>query len=236
MTDIAAAYERESGGRTELSFGSSGQIMAQVDGGAAIDVFVSAAQKQVEDLAKQGLVDPDSQRIIAGNALVLIVPRDSALKLDSFESLATADVKRLAIGEPKTVPAGQYASQALERLKLAGALADKLVYGSNVRQVLDYVTRGEVSAGIVYSTDAKQAKHKVNVVATAPAESHDAIVYPAVVVKKSGHAGAAKKFLEYLASDDAQRVLKDHGFTMPATPAAAAPANAAPGNAPDRGP
>jgi molybdate transport system substrate-binding protein len=125
-------------------------------------------------------------------------------------------VKKLALGEPKTVPAGQYATQTLEKLKLTAPLSGKLVYGSNVRQVLDYVIRGEVTAGIVYATDAKQAGDKVKIVATAAEDSHDPIVYPAVVVKKSASAAAAKRFLDYATDDaEARRLLEARGFTRP---------------------
>jgi molybdate transport system substrate-binding protein len=216
MTDVASAYEKRTGDKIELSFGSSGQIMMQIKGGAPIDAFISAADKQVNDLIAAGLVDEKSRRDVAGNTLVLIVPRDSKVALDSFESLAHAPIKRLALGEPKTVPAGEYAAQTLDKLKLTAALSDKLVYGANVRQVLDYVIRGEVTAGVVYATDAKQAGERVKVVATAPKDSHDPIVYPAVIVKKSGNAAAAKKFLDYLSTDDeARRLLEARGFTRP---------------------
>jgi molybdate transport system substrate-binding protein len=218
-TDIAAGYASKTGGKIEFTFGSSGQLMAQIKAGARLDAFISAADKQVDDLAAAGLVDADSRRVVAGNTLVLIVPPDSKLNLDSFESLGKVPLKRLAIGEPKSVPAGQYAMQALEKLKLSSALADKIVFGSNVRQVLDYVTRGEVTAGIVYSTDAKQAGGKVKVVAAAPKDLHEPIVYPAAVIKNAGNAAAAKRFLDHLATDDARRVLEARGFTVPKKPA-----------------
>lgn len=224
ITDVATAYEKRTGDKVEFSFGSSGQIMAQIKGGAPIDAFISAADKQVDDLIASGRVDERSRCVVAGNALVLIVPRDSKVELDSFESLAKTPMKRLALGEPKTVPAGQYAAQTLEKLKLAAALSGKLVYGSNVRQVLDYVIRGEVTAGIVYATDAKQAGDKVKIVATAAEDAHDPIVYPAVVVSKSANAAAAKRFLDYATDDaEARRLLEARGFTRP-KPAVSAPA------------
>ena len=216
--NIAAGYESRTGDKVEFTFGSSGQLMAQIKAGARLDAFISAADKQVDDLAAAGLVDADSRRVVAGNTLVLVVPADSKVAVDSFESLGNAPLKRLAIGEPKSVPAGQYAMQALEKLKLASALADKLVFGSNARQVLDYVTRGEVTAGIVYATDAKQAGGKVKVAAAAPQGSHDPIVYPAVVIKDSANASAARRFLDHLATDDARRALEARGFTVPKQP------------------
>ena len=140
ITEIARGYEAKTGDKVEFTFGSSGQIMAQIKGGAR-DRRVHLRGRQAGGRAgrARGWSTPDSRRVVAGNTLVLIVPRDSKAPIDSFESLGKAPVKRLAIGEPKTVPAGQYAMQVLEKLKLDDALAGKLVYGSNVRQVLDYV-------------------------------------------------------------------------------------------------
>jgi molybdate transport system substrate-binding protein len=231
LSDVGAAYEKRSGDKVDFAFGASGQLVAQIKGGAPIDAFISAADKQVKDMVAAGLVDEQSRRVVVGNALVLIVPRDSKLSLNSFESLASAPIKKLALGEPKTVPAGEYASQTLQKLKITAALSDKLVYGSNARQVLDYVIRGEVTAGIVYATDAKQAGDKVKVVATAPEESHDAIVYPGVIVNKSTKPEAAKRFLDYMTGDaEARKLLEARGFTLPpksdAGKAAPAPAPA----------
>lgn len=224
MEEVAKGYESKTGDRVEFAFGSSGQVMAQIKGGAPVDLFISAADKQVDELIAAGLADADTRRVVAGNTLVLIVPRDSKDAIDSFDALGKVAVKRLAIGEPKTVPAGQYAQQVLKKLRLTAALSGRVVYGANVRQALDYVIRGEVTAGVVYATDAKQAgADKVNVVAEAPKGSHDPIVYPAVVVKKSRQADAAKRFLDHLASDDARQVLKKHGFTEP-RPTATQPA------------
>jgi molybdate transport system substrate-binding protein len=231
VTEVAKAYEMKSGDRVEFAIGSSGQVMSQITGGAPIDAFISAADKQVDELVAAGLVDANSRRVVAGNTLVLVVPRDSKDRVDSFESLARVPVKRIGIGEPKTVPAGQYAIQAIEKLKLTAALSGKLVYGSNVRQVLDYVTRAEVTAGIVYATDARKAGDKVKVVAEASDGAHDPIVYPAVVVKRSRDPAAARRFLDHLATDvDARRILEKHGFTAPAPPASPNPP--APGRRP----
>jgi molybdate transport system substrate-binding protein len=215
ITEIARKYESQSGDRVEFAFGSSGQIMAQIKSGAAIDALISAAAKQVDELDAAGLIEPETRRIVTGNTLLLIVPRESKAPIDSFESLGRAPVKRLAVGEPKTVPAGQYAVQVLEKLKLMDALKDKLIYGTNARQVLDYVERGEVTAGIVYATDAKQAGESVRVAAAAPRGSHEPIVYPAVVARKSRNAAAARRFLEHLGTAEAQKILAAHGFTAP---------------------
>ena len=219
MKDIAAAYEKEAGDKVRFTFGSSGQLMAQVRNGAPIDAFVSAADKQVDALIETGHLDKATRCVVAGNALVLVVPADAKDGAPaSFDDLKDPKHRRVAIGEPKTVPAGQYAMQVLEKHGVARPLREgrRLVYGANVRQVLDYVLRGEVSAGLVYATDARQAgEDGVRVVATADAASHDAIVYPAGVVTASRKREAAARFLEFLQGEKARAILKEHGFSIP---------------------
>ena len=223
VEDIARTYETSTGDKVEFTFGSSGQLMTQIKNGAEVDVFVSAASKQVDDLLKEKLADPASRQVIVTNSLVLIVGKDARDAPATFEGLVNASVARVAVGEPKTVPAGQYAEQVLQALKIADALKGKIVYAANVRQVLTYVEHGEVSAGVVYFTDAKDSGDKVRIVATADPKTHEPIVYPAVLITASKKQEAAKKFLAYLASADAKAVFEAKGFTVPqpaATPAA----------------
>src|SRR5262249_16230047 len=127
-------------------------------------------------------------------------------------------VKTVAIGEPKTVPAGEYAMQVLKKLGLADQLQRRLIYGENVRQVLSYVERGEVSAGIVYSTAAKESGDKVRVVATAKPDTHEPIVYPAIVIRASTKQDAARRFLDFLVSEKGRRILIENGFSVPTEP------------------
>ena len=223
LTEIGKGYEAEAGGKVEFTFGSSGQLAAQIKAGAAIDLFISAADKQVDDLVQGKHADPATRRVIAGNTLVLVVPAGAKGGPASFEALGDASVGRIAVGEPKTVPAGMYARQVFDSLKLSDRVKPKLVYGTNVRQVLVYVERGEVAAGIVYATDAVQSGDKVKVVATADAKSHDLIVYPAVVVTTSKQRGAAERFLRYLSGDKAGATLEAKGFAPP-PPATTEPA------------
>jgi molybdate transport system substrate-binding protein len=214
-TEIGAAYESASGDTVEFVFGSSGQVAGQIKNGAEIDAFLSAATRQVDDLANEGLVDGAARTAVASNALALIVPAGAKDAPASFAALADANGK-VAVGEPKTVPAGQYAGQVLKSLKLADRLAGRLVFGTNVRQVLAYVERGEVAAGIVYATDAREAGAKVRVVATADPATHEPIVYPAVVVTASKRRAAAERFLAHLQSREARKVLRARGFIVPA--------------------
>jgi molybdate transport system substrate-binding protein len=212
LMEIAKAHEAESPDRISLTFGSSGQIMAQVKAGAPIDIFISAASKQLDELSSAGLVDDATRRVVAQNQLVLVVPADAKGGPTSVADLASDAVKKLAIGEPKTVPAGQYAEQVLTSLKIADKLRGRLVYGSNVRQVLDYVERGEVSAAFVYLTDAKEAGDKVRVIAAIDASLHEPIDYPAAVVKASTKPASARAFLDFLDTEQARSIFAKRGF------------------------
>jgi molybdate transport system substrate-binding protein len=224
LADAGAAFTRDTAIQVRLTFGASGQLATQIEQGAPIDLFISAAGKQVDELIVAGAVDPASRRVVAGNTLVLIVPADAKDPPDGFAALQEARFQRIAVGQPKTVPAGEYAMQVLAKLGLSDALRPRLVYAGNVRQVLDYVERAEVSAGIVYRTDAMEAGERVRVVATADAALHDVIVYPAAIVRASRRGAAAKRFLDFLTSPSGQAILAKRGFLPPAagTPGTAA--------------
>jgi molybdate transport system substrate-binding protein len=220
LTDIKAGYERASGDELEFSFGASGQLATQIKEGAPADVFISAAEKQAKELIDAKVADESSRVVIAANRLVLIVPADAEKPVSGFSELADARVKRISIGQPRTVPAGEYATQVLTKLNILDAVRERLVYGTNVRQVLDYVRRGEVDAGIVYATDAA-SEPKVKVVATADEKLHDPIIYPAVVIRREkGNAAGAKRFLDHLQSDAARQILRTRGFAPTTRPSA----------------
>ncbi|MGB7159591.1 MAG: molybdate ABC transporter substrate-binding protein [Tepidisphaeraceae bacterium] len=216
LSDVARQYESSGGDQIEFSFGASGQLATQIVEGAPADVFISAAQKQVKDLVAAKVADEASRAVIASNRLVLIVPKDASNPIHSFPELADARVKKISIGQPRTVPAGEYATQVLAKLKIEGAVRDRLVYGANVRQVLDYVRRGEVDAGVVYATDAASTAD-VKVVATADESLHEQIIYPAVTITRSEHRAAAERFMKHLQGEAAQKILRERGFVAPTT-------------------
>jgi molybdate transport system substrate-binding protein len=193
------------------NFGSSGTLAREIEDGAPVDAFLSAASKPVDDLDSKGLVAAGTRRNLLRNELVLIAPQDS--KLRDFEGLADRSVRLIALGDPGSVPAGQYGRQTLQALHLYDKIQTKLVLGKDVRQVLTYVETGNADAGLVYSTDA-QTSGKVRVVAVAPASTHDPIVYPAAIMKNSHDTEDARKFVEYLASPAAQAIFIKHGFTI----------------------
>ena len=195
------------------NFGSSGALQQQIEQGAPADIFISAAKKQVDALEQKGLLVPGTRNIIAKNRLVLVVPKN-AVGVTSFYSLKDAKVKKIAIGEPRSVPAGQYAQQVLEKLKIWSEIKSKLVFANNVRQVLASVESGNADAGLVYITDAK-ISDKVKVVVTADEKYHSPIIYPLAVVKRSKSVDAAKEFSQFLSSDQAKSVFKKYGFILP---------------------
>ncbi|MFT3784868.1 MAG: molybdate ABC transporter substrate-binding protein [Tepidisphaeraceae bacterium] len=215
LASIAKGFKSDTGDDLEFTFGSSGQLQTQIQNGADVDVFISAANKQVDDLSKAKLVDDTTRRVVVMNSLVLIVPADAKEAPTGFADLTNANVAKVAVGEPKSVPAGQYAAQVFKKLNLDAALSERLVYGTNVRQVLTYVEQGEVSAGVVYATDAKASGEKVKVVATADPSWHEPIVYPAVVLSASKHGEVAKKLLDYLSSEKARAAFVAAGFVVP---------------------
>jgi molybdate transport system substrate-binding protein len=195
------------------NFGSSGTLAAQIDQGAPVDIFISAAAKPMDDLAASGLIVTGTRRNLLRNTLVLIAPHDSRLR--DFQGLTDKSIRLIALGDPVSVPAGQYGKQTLLSFHLWEQLSAKYVLGKDVRQVLTYVETGNADAGLVYATDAK-ASGKVRVVATAPESTHDQIVYPVAVVKGSRNEEASRRFAEFLRSPTAQAIFVKHGFTIAA--------------------
>lgn len=210
--EIGKQYEARTGTRVNFNFGASGALQKQIESGAPVDVFASAGRPQMEALAAQELIVPESRRDFARNTLVLAVPADQTAGLKSFADLGGAAVRKLAVGNPKIVPAGQYAAQALTRLGLWQQLQPRLVLAEDVRQVLDYVARGEVEAGLVYASDVRAADNRVRIVGRAPADSHDPILYPLAVVRASKQRGAAQAFIDAVVSDEGQGSLEKYGF------------------------
>ncbi|HLW44228.1 MAG TPA: molybdate ABC transporter substrate-binding protein [Candidatus Acidoferrales bacterium] len=197
--------------RVVCNYGASGTLQQQIEQGAPVDIFVSAGEKQMDTLQNENLLVAGTRRDLIANQLVLIAPANSTA-LHNLNDLAKLSVKSIAIGEPRTVPAGMYAQQVLEHLHLLPALKSKIVYAANVRQVLAYVETGNASAGLVYSTDAR-ISDRVRVVATAPSNSHDPILYPVAMLKASKSPEAAHALLDALESPQSLATFEKYGFT-----------------------
>ena len=197
------------------NFGASGELQKQIEAGAPVDVFLSAAQRQMDDLEKQNLIVPASRRAFARNALVVIKPADSRIDITKPGDLLEARVGRIVVGNPKTVPAGQYAEESLRALGLWDRLRPKLIFSENVRQALDYVARGEVDAGFVYSTDAASRAQGVKEAFRPPDDSYRPVIYPGAVVAASKQAALARAFLDLLGGAEGRAVLSRFGFQPP---------------------
>ena len=214
LVEIETAY-KQSRAKIEFAnnFGSSGTLAAQIDQGAPVDIFIAAAAKPMDDLAGSGLIVAATRRNLLRNTLVLIAPLDS--KLHDFHGLTDKSIKVIALGDPASVPAGEYGRQTLMSLHLWDQPKEKFVLGKDVRQVLTYVETGNADAGLVYATDA-MTSGKVRVIASAAESAHEPIAYPAAVVKRSRNEAAARAFIDYLASPIAQAIFQKHGFTIAA--------------------
>jgi molybdate transport system substrate-binding protein len=193
------------------TFAASGPLQQQIQQGAPVDVFISAATAQMDALEHQTLILPETRRNLLTNRLVLVVPTPSRLKLTTFQQLTNSNVKRISVGEPRSVPAGQYAQELFTHLGILEQLRSKLVYGNSVRSVLGSVESGNADAGVVYATDAKISP-QVQPIATAPSSLHSPIVYPLAVIRSSRKQPAARTYVQFLSSPQAQAVFKKYGF------------------------
>jgi molybdate transport system substrate-binding protein len=194
------------------NFGSSGELQKQIEAGAPVDVFLAASNRQMDELERGGNVIPASRRPVARNVLIAVKPVDVTLDLPGPSDLLDRRVQRIALGNPRTVPAGQYAEQSLRALGLWDRLRPVLVFGENVRQVLDYVSRGEVQIGIVYATDALTRPRAVRLAFAFPEDTHSPIVYPVAIVKGSRRAEVGRAFIDLLVGREGQTVLRRFGF------------------------
>ena len=194
------------------TYASSGDLQKQIENGLKADVFMSAGNKQMDALINESLVDNASNVKFLENKLVLIVPADSNANMTSFEDLK--NVKgNIAIGDPESVPAGQYANESLHNLGIWDAVEPKLSLATDVTAVLNQVAQKSAECGLVYATDAQSSKD-VKVVCEAPEGSLKTIVYPVAPLKDAEHADAAAKFMEFLQTPEAQSVFEDYGFTI----------------------
>lgn len=209
--EIARQYEaRYPDAQVQLNFGGSGALLAQMAKGAPVDVFASADQATMTRAVQQGLVDAKAPQTFTRNALVLIVPADSTLKLQQLADLNQDSVRKIAIGNPASVPAGSYARQALEQARLWQAISARTINTQNVRQALDYVARGEVDAGFVYGTDAHLMKERVTVRFEVPTATP--VSYPIAPTADSRNHLEARRFIDYVLSPPGQAVLARYSF------------------------
>lgn len=214
MTDLESAFSKAYPQvKLIYNFGASGALQEQIENGAPADVFISAGAEQISSLLEEQYLVEDSIVNLLVNEVVLVVPAAASSEIESFAELAGDQVQTLAIGDPDSVPAGQYAKEVLTSLDLLTAVSAKTVYCKDVRQVLTYVENGEADAGIVYATDAISSD-QVKIAAQAPDGTHEAIIYPAAIIKASEKHEVAKLFLDFLNTLEAVEVFESYGFKL----------------------
>ena len=214
LEEIAPVYGQAKPNVTiRYNFGASGALQQQIENGAPADIFISAASKQMDALQQKNLLLEGTRRNLLTNRVVLVVPKNST-GIANFRGLTAANVRRIAIGEPRTVPAGQYAEEILRNLGILEQVRPKFVLGNSVRNVLAAVESGNADAGVVYATDARLSD-RVRVVETAAQNLHSPVVYPMAVLSASRNAAAAREYGQFLASDRRSRsIFEKYGFGM----------------------
>lgn len=216
LTDVAselkALYEIQNPNvKISFTYGSSGTLQAQIEEGAPIDVFISASEKQIDSLKQKNLILENSTKYIAENEIVLIVPKSSDKNIKSFNDLTNNDITSIAIGDVSSVPVGQYSYDILTKMNILDNISSKLIYASDVRQVLTWVETSQADCGIVYATDAF-ISDKVEIKAYADKNFTVSILYPATVIKNSKNIDESQKFTEFLKSDEALKIFEKYGF------------------------
>lgn len=212
LAELDPIFESTNRGMTvNYNFAASGPLQQQIEQGAPVDLFISAAARQMDALQEKNLLLANTRRNLLTNDLVLIVPRNSRLGLTSFRQLTNNNVRRISVGEPRSVPVGQYTQELLANLGILEALRPKLVYGNSVRNVLSTVESGNADAGVVYTTDAR-ISGQVTPVATAPSDLHSPIIYPMAVIAASRNQQAARTYAQFLVSRQAQAIFRQYGF------------------------
>lgn len=213
MKEIGAAYERESGDKLQFNFGASNMLARQIEQGAPADLFLSADDAKMDALEKKGLLLTGTRRALLSNLLVIVVGTDATVVPKSASDLTKPEIKKIALGQPQTVPAGIYAREYLQQRGLWDAVKEKVVPTESVRAALLAVESGNVEAGFVYKTDSLISK-KVRIAVEIPATEGPKISYPMAVLQSSRQSERARKLAEYLASPAAQKIFEKSGFIV----------------------
>lgn len=213
LKEIAANYEKQSSDKVAFNFGASSMLERQIEEGAPADVFFSADEAKMDTLASKDLIAKETRKSLLSNTLVIVTSTESALKITSPADLTNNSVRRIALADPKAVPAGVYAKAFLEKQKLWPQLEPKIVPVDNVRAALAAVESGNIEVGMVFKTDAAISK-KVKIAYEVPADAGLKISYPVAVTKNAKQVESAKNFVEYLGTDDAAKIFIKYGFIV----------------------
>ncbi|AIW41027.1 MULTISPECIES: molybdate ABC transporter substrate-binding protein [Paenibacillus] len=215
LKEIQHSYEStHTGIKLNFNFGGSGALEKQIEQGAPSDLFLSASTKNMKSLVDQQLIDTKKQKTWLTNELVAVIPADGTMNIASVTDLTKKEVKKVAIGIPESVPAGNYAQEALMKAKLWDTLQSKLVQAKDVRQVLQYVETGNADVGFVYKTDALTSQ-KAKIAFEVDPKTYSPVEYPIGIVKASKHIQEAEDFYAYLQSQESLNIMAKYGFTIP---------------------
>jgi len=213
LKEIGANYEKQSGDTVSFNFGASSLLERQIEEGAPADVFFSADEAKMDALEKKDLISKETRKSRLSNTLVIVTSADSDLKITSPADLTGSKIRRIALADPKAVPAGVYAKAFLEKEKLWLEVEPKVVPVDNVRAALAAVESDNIEVGMVFKTDAAISK-KVKIDYEIPAAAGPKISYPIAVTKNARQVESGKKFVEYLGSDDAANIFTKYGFIV----------------------
>ena len=213
LTEIGEAFAAENEVKVYYNFAASTTLQRQLEKGASGDVFISASPRQVVALETHGLLEAESRQDLLTNRLVLVCNKTAEIAVETLTHLTVPEISRIAIGHPDIVPAGTYAKEALTHFGLWDTLHPKLIFGTDVRETLAYVTAGNVDMAIVYKTDTTLT-NRINVLYQLPPEAYTPIIYPAVIMKDSSQKQLARRFIIYLQSMRSGEIFEKHGFTV----------------------
>ncbi|MFZ5353085.1 MAG: molybdate ABC transporter substrate-binding protein [Bacillota bacterium] len=212
LDEIVKMYMEEANVKAVVNYGSSGTLQKQIEEGAPVDLFISAGRRQVDALMDKGIADKESYKELLANSLVLVVSYSYDKDIKDIMDLKDRDIK-LAIGETGTVPAGQYAKDFLDNTALWNVFDKKLVFAKDVKAVLSYVEAGDAHAGLVYCSDAVKLKNSY-VAYEIPADKHNPIIYPMVIIKASKNAASAEAFTKYLGEQKCREIFEKYKFKV----------------------
>lgn len=212
LNEVTENFNKDNKVDFKLNYGGSGALQTQIEEGASADIFMSASSKQMDALIEGGFIDESEKVNLLLNDVVLITPKENKKDIKSIEDLATDKAALVALGDPQSVPVGQYSQEILNFYNIADKVNAKTSYASDVRQVLNWVSTGEADAGFVYKTDAIIEDANVEIIESAPKESHKQVMYPVAALKEAKNKELAEKFIEYLKSEDAMKIFEKYGF------------------------
>lgn len=212
MDELKEIYEADNNVQLTFNFAGSGKLAQQVQQGAPVDVFISANEHWMDTLMEEGLMMDETRVDVTGNKLVLIAQKDSGIDYTSFDQLNKEELTNIAVGNPESVPAGEYTEAVLQSLDKWEDMQDNIVFAKDVRQVLTYVETGNADIGFVYESDALSSD-EIKILAESDPTLHEEIIYPGAVTTDSEHSNEGEKFLQFMLSDQTQEILSTYGFT-----------------------